>query len=175
MLTKSICLMIIPLTALEEKQSIKINKLSFIHSKVITLQTENCNPLTLITVQKRQYTHIFLSSEIAIFKHFHEAVFTHISFQDRLILIAVNELYIAEWWKKWCTEYNKLIVLCVRVSLHILIFKVSVTLTSASLLAVQEVIEFTDDVHIIKTSIDWSEIYMKICKQSNTAISFKNL
>ena len=72
--------MIMSLTALEEKQSIKINRLSFTHSKIITLQTENCNSLTLIAVQKKQYTHIFLSSEIAIFKHFYEAVLTHISF-----------------------------------------------------------------------------------------------
>ena len=42
--------MIMSLTALEEEQSIKINRLSFTHSKVITLQTENCNPLTLTAV-----------------------------------------------------------------------------------------------------------------------------
>ena len=42
--------MIMPLTALEEKQSIKINRLSFTHSKIITLQTENCNSLTLTAV-----------------------------------------------------------------------------------------------------------------------------
>ena len=80
MLTKGICLMIMLLTVLEEEQSAKINRLSSTHSKAIMLQADNCDLMNLAAVQNGQYTHIFLSSEIAIFRCFHKAVLTHFSF-----------------------------------------------------------------------------------------------
>lgn len=79
---------------------------------------------------KKNYTHIFISSKIALSKKFKKNIFNNLEFTDRLCLLAVNEVYLVEQLgKAFYLLYAKIKKFYKRIPYDIPLLGISATLT----------------------------------------------
>lgn len=64
--------------------------------KRIVLNGENNNKRVFDNIIRREYTHVFTNTKIALSKRFKKSILDQTSFTDCLTLLAVDEIYLVE-------------------------------------------------------------------------------
>jgi len=171
--SKGICLMIMPLTLLEEDQAKHINAVDGCTACVLNAETNE--KYLRQKIKSGEYTHVLTSPEIALSPSFLK-VLHHKPFIDRLVLVAFDELHVAEQWgKKFRQEYSRLKVLRARIGSKVPWFGTSATLDPEMLQAIKDSAGFSDDVRLITTNIDRPDIFYNIQPIKNPIGSFEDL
>ena len=108
-----ICLMIMPLSLLEEDQARQINAIDGCSACVLN-GTTNSEQLRQ-KIKHGEYTHVLTSPEIALHKDF-LLILHHETFLNRLTLVAIDELHIVQQWgESFRRDYSQLALLRARV------------------------------------------------------------
>jgi superfamily II DNA helicase RecQ len=147
---------ILPLNAIGKDQWTKIRELPGAYP--IMLCAENNNNTTLAGIRNGIYTHVLVSPEIACSKRFGEIVLNDPKFKSKVAAVTVDEVHLViDWGTSFRKSYTMLR------SIRQVIgdrpwFGCSATLDQETLEKLQELRVFKDDFHIIRTSIDRSEI-----------------
>ncbi|KAI9780356.1 MAG: hypothetical protein M1839_006779 [Geoglossum umbratile] len=130
-----ICLMIMPLNALESDQAQSIDKLPCYRSYVLNGETNS--PALRQRIRNGEFNHVLTSPEIALGKKL-LPVLQDSKFQDRLVLVAIDELHVVDQWGTvWQEEYSQLRELRSRVRRGIPWFGTSATLDPVMLESVK--------------------------------------
>lgn len=75
-----------------------INRIS--HEKSIVLNGENNTKQKFLDIATKDYTHVFICSEIAFSKKFKQNILDKSSFTNYLCLLAINKIHFVEKWDK---------------------------------------------------------------------------
>jgi len=98
------------------------------------------------------------------------------TFQQRLVLVAIDELHVLEQWgTTWRPTYSRLHILRSRINSIVPWFGTSATLDPDTLKEVKTLAEFDDTTCVQKTSIDRPEIKLTIKPLEYPANSFRDL
>ena len=112
----------------------------------------------LSEVQEGKYTHILVGPELAISPAF-SRVCTTPEFQRRVALVAVDEAHLVQQWgSEFRPAYAQLSLLRSRLPLNTPWFACSATLDAATLKELKQSVSFTEDLQLIRTSIDRPEV-----------------
>lgn len=152
----SITIVIIPLNKIGEEQLSKIKNLPATRPCLITSDTISKELLS--EVQEGKYTHILIGPELAISPAFSK-VCTTPEFQKRVTLVAVDEAHLVQQWgSEFRPAYAQLSLLRSRLPLNTPWFACSATLDAATLEELKKSIGFTEDLQLIRTSVDRQEV-----------------
>ena len=154
-------LMIMPLLALEEGQKQAIKKMQA-NSNPCILNGETMTKTLLNEIQSGIYTHVLTSPEIAISNKEFRQVLQHSNVQQRLVLVAIDEVHLVEDWGSWGKDYYKLGELRSVVPRRVPFFATSATLDNVLLKKVTASLRFAEDVRVIRESIDREDIFYHI-------------
>lgn len=99
-------------------------------------------------IQSGVYTHVLTSPEIAISNKEFRLVLQHPNVQQRLILVAIDEVYLIEDWGSWRKDYYKLGKLRSAVPRRVPFFATSATLDNALLKKSTASLRFAEDVRV---------------------------
>lgn len=169
----SVCLLVIPLLALEDDQADRINQIEGCRACVLNGST-NSKQLR-DEIKDGKYTHVLTSPEIATSGDFTDILMDS-TFQDRLALIAVDEAHVIEHWT-FRKTYGQLGTLRLRADAinHVPWFATSATMDPSTLNSVKESLNFADDVLVKRTSIDRPDLFYNIQPMRYPASSFMDL
>lgn len=146
------------LKVLQAEQNSMINCISC--GKAIALTGENNQKIVQQSIWSSDYTHIFTSPKIALFKKLKANILDNLCFARWLYLLAINEIYlIEEWGKNFQPLYVKIEEVKKCITLHIPLLGVFATLTRSMQLCILFKAEFKDEYHLIQTSLNQSEIH----------------
>lgn len=96
--TSGIVLPLMSLKLLQIEQNKLINWLS--KERNIVFNSENIHHNIFNKVSKGEFTHVFISSEIAISKKFKKCILEHFSFTNCLSILVIDEIYLLKKWNK---------------------------------------------------------------------------
>lgn len=105
--TDTMTLMIMPLLALEEDQKLAIKKMQ-VNSNSCILNGETMTKELLNEIQSGVFSRVFTSPEIAKSNKDFRLVLQHSNVQQRLVLVAIDEVHLVEDWGSWRKDYYKL-------------------------------------------------------------------
>lgn len=171
--SKNICLMIMPLSLLEEDQARGINAIQGCAACVLNAAT-NSESLRQ-KIKNGEYTHVLTSPEIALHKNF-LPILHHEPFLNRLALVGIDELHVVQQWgESFRPNYSQLQVLRARVGPTVPWFGTSATLDPAMLQAVKVSAGFSTDVRVIHTDIDRSDLFYNLQQIERPVTSYQDL
>jgi superfamily II DNA helicase RecQ len=156
LISGAIIIIIMPLNAIGKDQWTKIKELPGGHP--IMLCAENNTKTSLQEIQNGIYTHVLVSPEIASSKRFRETVLNDPKFKSKVAAVTVDEVHlVVDWGSTFRKSYTMLR------SIRQVIgdrpwFGCSATLDEKTLEELRELRVFKNDFHIIRTSIDRTEI-----------------
>ena len=78
------------------------------NSNPCILNGESMTKELLNEIQSGVYTHVLTSPEIAISNKEFRLVLQHPNVQQRLVLVAIDEVHLVEDWGSWRKDYYKL-------------------------------------------------------------------
>lgn len=87
-----------PLKLLQAEQNFMINHIA--SGKTIVFTGKNNHKGIQQAIIHQQYTHVFTSPEIALSKKFKANILDEFWFSSRLLLLAIDEIYLIEEWGK---------------------------------------------------------------------------
>ncbi len=119
---------------------------------------------------------VLLSPEIALSERFKMKVLYDQTFQDRLVLVAIDEVHIvSEWGLRWRSSYGGLALLRSLVSRSVPWLGCSATLDPVTLAEVRDLCGFHPSIHIQRISIDRPDITFEIQAIQHPLHSFRDL
>ncbi|KAF5130567.1 Werner syndrome ATP-dependent helicase [Metarhizium anisopliae] len=169
-----ICIMIMPLTLLEEDQARSISRIPGCNPCILNAGT---NSLALLeSIRKGAYTHVLLSPELALSETFKTKVLRDPLFQQRLALVAIDEAHVVwEWGESFRTHYSQLVVLRSFIPRVVPWLACSATLDPQTLAKVQELCGFDSSVFIQRNSIDRPDIFIDVKRIMHLLTTFRDL
>ncbi len=93
-----VVIILMPLKLLQEEQNSLINRIA--SGNAIVLTGENNQKAVQQSIACQNYTHVFLSPEIALSKKYKVNVLDDPCFSSRLLLLAIDEIHLVEEWGK---------------------------------------------------------------------------
>lgn len=116
-----------PLKLLQAEENNMINQIA--NKKTITLTRKNNQKIVQKFIASQNYTHIFSSQKIILFKKFKANILDHPCFASRLSLLAINKIHLIEEWNDtFQLFYNKIEKIQKRVLPYVLLLGVSAML-----------------------------------------------
>ena len=175
LIRKSTTVVVLPLDQVGLEQTEYITRIG---GRPIFLNADTISMKVLTDIQNGKYTHILISPELAISDKFH-ATAIHPGFKERLGLVVIDEAHlVSQWGRSFRTEYARLGQLRALFGSHVPWFACSATLDDEALKKLKEGAGFEDDVTIMRTSIDRTELVIRIgwiptkSRQNATALRF---
>src|SRR5436305_2274109 len=152
----SITIVIIPLNKVGEEQLSKISSLPAAKPCLIT--SDVISEKLLSEVQEGKYTHVLIGPELAISPAFSRVCTTPV-FQQKVAFVAVDEAHLVQQWgSEFRPTYAHLSLLRSHLPPDIPWFNYSATLDAATLEELKQIVGFSEDVQLIRTCVDRSEI-----------------
>jgi superfamily II DNA helicase RecQ len=175
LIRKSITVVVLPLDQIGLEQSEYITSIG---GRPFFLNADTISMKILTDIQSGKYTHILTSPELAISDKFH-ATAIHPEFKERLGLVVIYEAHlVSQWGRGFRTEYARLGQLRALFGNHVPWFACSATLDDEAFKKLKEGAGFKDDVTTMRTSIDQTELVIRIgwiptkSRQNATALRF---
>ena len=117
-----------PLKLLQAEQNLMINRVS--SGKAIALTGENNQKTVQQSIRSQDYTHVFISPEIALSKKFKANILDNPRFARRLCLLAIDKIHLVEeWGKSFRPLYAEIEKVQKRIPPHVPLLGVSAMLT----------------------------------------------
>lgn len=139
-----VVLILMPFKLLQVKQNVIINCIPT--KKAIALTGENNQKAIQETITKESYNHVFTSPEIILLKKFKVNILDNPRFASRLLLLAIDKIYLVEEWNKGFRPlYVKIEKICKRIPSRIPILGVSAIFTKSVCLCVLSKTGFRDN------------------------------
>jgi hypothetical protein len=105
--TNTMILLIMSLNVLQNDQKNFIRRMnSKINSCVFN--DEIITKKLLIEIKYETYIYILINSKIALFNEFFRKILQSFIFRERLVFIAVDEIYLVKNWNNWRSDYERL-------------------------------------------------------------------
>ena len=105
---------------------------------------------------------VFASPEIALKKRFAEGILRAPEFSQKLCLLAIDEMHVVEEWSGFRPAYLQLAVLRSRLAERVPLLGASATLTDELVDELRVSCGFRRATHVVKTPLDWPEIYLQV-------------
>ena len=170
-----VVIILMPLKLLQAEQNSLINRIA--SGKAIALTGENNQKAVQQSITRQNYTHVFTSPEIALWKKFKANVLDDPRFSSRLSLLAIDEIHLVEeWGKSFRPLYAEIEKAQKRIPPQVPLLEVSATLTKSARLRILSKAGFRDDYKLMQTSLDRPEITNSSSNSSSdSSSSFKNI
>ncbi|KAI9675480.1 MAG: hypothetical protein M1829_003284 [Trizodia sp. TS-e1964] len=122
-----------------------------------------------------EFTHLLAGPEVLLSKEF-ARILEEKRFQDRLVLVAIDELHIVEQWgSRFRPIYDQLRSLRVRISRSVPWFETSATLPADTLPLILASVGFNQDVYIHRTSVDRPDIWLDVRQMKHSETGGEDL
>ena len=152
-----VVIILIPLKLLQAEQNSLINQIA--SGKAIALTGKNNQKAVQQSIARQNYIHVFTSPKIALSKKFKTNVLDDPCFSSRLSLLAIDEIYLVEEWRKnFCPLYAEIEKVKKRIPPQVPLLGVFVTLTKSACLWILSKAGFCNDYKLMQTSLDCPEI-----------------
>jgi hypothetical protein len=156
---RSTTVVVLPLDQIGQEQAKYITRIG---GRLCFLNADTISKKILIDIQHGEYTHVLISPELAIGDKFHNTAI-HPIFKEQLGLVVVDEAHlVSQWGRDFRTEYARLGQLRSLFGGRVPWFACSATLDAKTLKEVKRGVGFSEDVTIMRTSIDRPELLIKL-------------
>jgi superfamily II DNA helicase RecQ len=193
LLRPGICLIISPLNALSSGQLESLDALQEAGAKGLVVNQDNNNQETRRQAASGGFTHgihafsslsnrvrltsyvtVITSPEILNSRKFRQDVLQNEQFLGQLVLVAIDELHVAQQWATFREDYGQLHKVRARIPRSVPWFGTSATLDSHTLEAAKSAVGFENPI-TIRTSIDRPDIFYELREFEVKPKSFEDL
>ncbi|OXV05476.1 hypothetical protein Egran_06756 [Elaphomyces granulatus] len=161
LLRPGICLIISPLNALSSGQLESLDTFKEAGAKGLVIDGDSNNQETRRQAASGEFTHVITSPEILNSRKFRQEVLQNEQFLSNLILVAIDELHVAQQWATFREDYGQLHKVRARIPRSVPWFGTSATLDSHTLEAAKSAVGFEGPI-MIRTSIDRPDIFYEL-------------
>ncbi|OXV11684.1 hypothetical protein Egran_00557, partial [Elaphomyces granulatus] len=143
-------------------------------AKGLVINQDSNNQETRRRAASGEFTHVITSPEILNSRKFRREVLQYEQFLSKLVLVAIDELHVAQQWATFREDYGQLHKVRARIPRSVPWFGTSATLDSHTLEAAKSAVGFENPI-MIRTSIDRPDIFYKLREFEVKPKSFEDL
>lgn len=155
----AITVVISPLKAIQRDQCAETA--TYVGARPVVLNGDSNSPALRARIQAGEYTHIWVSPEVAISYQFTEILKSSI-FQHRVCLLAIDELHCVseEQWGSFRSEFTQLAIVRHVLPSAVPCFGTTATLSLRQWPEIARTIEFSRDTRIVAAPVDRTNLFL---------------